>query len=295
MRILTLISIYKMARTRQQIYDELVAAKNSAASLDGLTAAGSLNYESTIAELNSGSRVETFRLWLFVSAFAIWSFENILDAFKKEVDETIRSGIAGSLPWIGYKAKAYQHGDSLTYGTDFIPRYAVINPANQIVKYAAPSESVGVVVLRVAKQVSNAPVPLSNGELAGFTSYMNNVKPGGLQLLIRSVNADSVYLSIDLFASPLYDSSVLVTDARTAVGNYLASLQFGEALQVNAIEDALQKVAGVNNVRLQVVRATAGSEITVVYNLSQGVNAVSYNSFAGYFELNVGSIFNVVS
>jgi len=285
-----------MARSIATIYDSLVTAKNSAPVDLGLTDTGSTTYASSLASLNGGSALKIWRMWLFIQAFGIYVLETYFDLFKTEVDATIKSGVAGTLLWTAAIAKKYQYGDSLSYTADFLPYYATIDTTKQIVKYAAVSDVNGVVVLRAAKMVSAAPAKLASGELSGLTTYMLAVKPAGIQMVVRTADADSVLVNVDLVYNPLYSSSIVSADAKLAAQAYIAGITFGESFRLNALEDVLQGVAGVTGVRLQVVQGTAGGITTTVYNLSQGINGLNYNSFAGYMVLNTtDSVFNCVA
>lgn len=75
-----------MARTVEQIQNEILKAKETEASLNGL---------------NSTSKVAIWRLWVYITAFVIWTLEKIFDEYKKEVSKpypnsnpTRRDGIA---------------------------------------------------------------------------------------------------------------------------------------------------------------------------------------------------------
>lgn len=64
-----------MARTIQQIQQEILTAKAK---------------EPALSELNSTSKTAIWRLWTYITAFAIWTLEKIFDQHRKEIDDKIR-------------------------------------------------------------------------------------------------------------------------------------------------------------------------------------------------------------
>lgn len=279
-----------MARTIAQVYDSLMAAKVARPELDDLTTSGQITYQSLMAELNSESRVAMWRLLIYVYAVGLQLLERFLDLHVAEVDDKIQNGIAGTRLWFAYIAKRYQHGDVLEFDEAFVPKYPTQDPAAQIISYAAVTESSAGVLLRVAKRQNSLPVKLSASELAGLTYYMNEVKPAGMPLVVRSTDADVVQVTAQVFYQAGYVPSTIVSQCVSQITSMLTNASFGEALRVNAVEDAMQAVTGVTNVRLTLLTAQAEGLTTQVFNLSQGINLTSYNSFSGYFNAGTLSI-----
>lgn len=264
----TLPTTKTMARTITTIHNSLIAAKQAEPELTALT---------------STSRTAIWRLILYIFAVGIFTLETFLDLFKIEVDDKIKNGIAGTRLWFAFVAMKYQHGDTLSWDANFIPSYLTIDSSKQIVKYAAPAESSSGVLLRVAKQVSGLPVKLSASDLAGLTAYMGEVKPAGISLRVTSIDADVVGLIVDLIHGAIYDGNAVRAEATNKITTLLQAYTFGENLRVNAIEDTLQTVTGVNDVRIRTLIASSGNFVSTIYSLSQGINNSQYASFSGYY------------
>ncbi len=291
-----------MARTIAQIYDSLVAFKESAAEELGLTPVGTANYETTTAALDSGSKVGIWRLWLYVVALGTWTLEKFFDTFQAEVDAKLRYSSAGTAPWFVFKSKAFQYGDPLLVNADYVPYYAVLDPTKQIVKYAAAVAGNRLLQLRVSKQVSGAPAPLSNDELASFNAYINNIKPAGLPVTVVSRTRDALTANVEVHYNALYSATIVEADCRAAVSAYLNSLPFNGIVEVQEVIDAIQAVNGVQDVKLLQLSAMSyfatTSEIdgtVIFYQLSTGTNSRRYETRSGSIVLESASTFTLIS
>ena len=117
------------ARTINEIQTEILYNKDSASELDAL----SILTAPEQANVDSGSKVSEWRLWVWVTAVAIWTLEKLFDIFKIEVEERIAATRVHTRRWYREKALAYQYDDTLNESDV----YDVIDPDKQIVKYAS--------------------------------------------------------------------------------------------------------------------------------------------------------------
>ena len=289
-----------MARTIAQIYDSLVAFKESAAEELGLTPVGTANYETTTAALDSGSKVGIWRLWLHVVALGTWTLEKFFDVFQAEVDDKLRFSSAGTAPWFVFKSKAFQYGDALLVNADYVPYYAVLDPTKQIVKYAAGTATNRLLQLKVSKQVSGAPAPLDNTELASFNAYINNIKPAGLPVQVSSRTRDELGVNVEVIYDALFLAANVEADCRAAVTAYLNALPFDGVVEVQKVVDAIQAVAGVRDVKLLQLDGTSFFQSTseldgtiIFYELEAGVNSRRYETRSGSMVLKSSSTFTL--
>lgn len=233
-----------MARTIQEIYDSIIAEKETKATLAGLLPAGD-TAENLLDQLTSNSKVAVWRLWAFIIAVAIHTHELLWDIFKQEIQAIAAAAPAGTPAWYVKKCFEFQFGDILQYiNNQYV--YDPVDSTKQIIKRAAIEERAdGVVVVKVAKLVSGSPVELSTPEKDAFTSYMQDIKFAGTRLAVISIPGDELNLVWNIRYDPQIPLSQVQLDVANALDTYIANLPFNAAVNVNRINDALQGVPGV--------------------------------------------------
>jgi hypothetical protein len=259
-----------MARTVAQIKQSLLDAKNA---------------DPTLSTLTSTSQTAKWNLYYFIVASCIAIFEQLQDIFKTEL-ETIASTAAPSTPqWTRNKVLKYQKGDVAQLNTTtYVIEYPIINTANQILTrcavITAPNRTV---LIKVAK--SDPPTPVSVGELAELQSYVETFNPAGIAFTLINENSDKMEVAATIYYNGQY-SAVISTNVVAALNSYMANLPFNGVISTQAVVDAIQAVEGVISVSLAriLVRKHSvayGAGVTL-YNLSTGVDAVQYQTIAGY-------------
>lgn len=259
-----------MARTVAQIKQSMLDAKNA---------------DSTLSTLTSTSQTAKWNLYYFIVASCIAIFEQLQDIFKTEL-ETIASTAAPSTPqWTRNKVLKYQKGDVAQLNTTtYVIEYPTINTANQILTrcavITAPNRTV---LIKVAK--GNPPTPVSVGELAELQSYVETFDPAGIAFTLINDNSDKMEVAATIYYNGQY-SAVISTNVVAALNSYMANLPFNGVISTQAVVDAMQAVEGVISVSLTriLVRKHSvayGAGVTL-YNLSTGVDAVQYQTIAGY-------------
>ena len=259
-----------MARTVAQIKQSMLDAKNA---------------DPTLSTLTSTSQTAKWNLYYFIVASCIAIFEQLQDIFKTEL-ETIASTAAPSTPqWTRNKVLAFQTGDVAELNTStYVIEYPTINTANQILTrcavITAPNRTV---LIKVAK--GNPPTPVSVGELAELQSYVETFNPAGIAFTLINENSDKMEVAGKIYYNGQY-SAVIATNVVAALNNYMANLPFNGVISTQAVVDAIQAVEGVISVSLAriLVRKHSvayGTGVTL-YNLSTGVDAVQYQTIAGY-------------
>lgn len=238
-----------MARSVSAIFNEIVAEKNNQPDLNGLT---------------STSQTAMWRLWAFIVAFAISLHEQLFDAVIEEVKDRLSQGVPGTLPWYAAKAKEFQYNASTSYllGFDDYNRavYSVINEADRIIKYASAVESTGgQVIVKVAKDSSGTPAPLTVSELNSFTAYMGMMKFAGTRLQCQSNAADKLKLVLTIYYDPIATLTSVQSEVYAKINSYLTSIPFDGLIYVEKIQDAIQSVASVNSVEITSASADTGS------------------------------------
>lgn len=261
-----------MARTVAQIKQSMLDAKNA---------------DPTLSALTSTSQTAKWNLYYFIVASCIAIFEQLQDIFKTEL-ETIASTAAPSTPqWTRNKVLKFQTGDVAELNTTtYVIEYPTINTANQILTrcavITAPNRTV---LIKVAK--GNPPTPVSVGELAELQSYVETFNPAGIAFTLINENSDKMEVAGKIYYNGQY-SAVISTNVLAALNSYMANLPFNGVISTQAVVDAIQAVEGVISVsltRILVRRDTVAYGLGVtLYNLTTGVDAVQYQTIAGYVE-----------
>ena len=203
--------------------------------------------------------------WLYVKktlGFFFKSMAEMVEQHKAEVALMIQRQELGDLEWYRTKALAYQHGDPITRINN-VPGYNVIDPDKQIIRHCSCREVIDddhnlVIVIKAAKG-ADALEPLDTIELAGLTAYLENIKFGGVKLVILSLPPDQVYYEIDVQVnqSIIDVNSGCRLDGSEDTPIYKALNTFHKAignegvLYLSRVEDAVQKTPGVIDARVK--------------------------------------------
>ena len=276
------------ARTINEIQTEILYNKDSASELDAL----SILIAPEQANVNSDSKVSEWRLWVWVTAVAIWTLEKLFNIFKIEVEERIAATRVHTRRWYREKALVYQYDDTLNESDV----YDVIDPAKQIVKYASVRKIIlsghGALRVKVCKDNNGALEVLTTAELDGFTNYMNQITDAGTMVMPTSSAADQLKLELDIYYNPqLIDNTGADLDtgenvALTAIKSYLKQMDFDGRLILTKLIDALQAAKGVELPVLKYAAArTDTGNYEDLYNMNTGVREEFYNPDAGWLQL----------
>ncbi|WP_299459325.1 baseplate J/gp47 family protein [uncultured Microscilla sp.] len=237
-----------MARTLTQIRNELLAAKAAEPKLDAL---------------DSPSNFAIWRLWLYVVAMAVWTLEQLFDRHKAEVEARLAQNIFGSAEWFVLQMKKFQYGENLVRYENGALGYSQVSPEKQIITQAAISVASGsdnVATLKVAKTVDGQPAQLSASELAAARGYIDRLQPPGAYILVNSLPGDTIKLSLEVYYNPLLEATSLKTSIETAIDQHLSNLPFNGKILRSKIVDAVQAVAGVEDVVITLFEAKASGE-----------------------------------
>lgn len=247
-----------------------------------------------LSSLNSPSQVAIWNLLFYIVAFAINIFEQLLDVFNSQQSALALSAVPGTDAWVQKKTLEFQYDATNVQYLTLDPTtlsvgYPQINAAYQIItRCSVKSIGQGICNIKVAK--GSTPTQLTSLEKAALENYWNpNVSNSygfaGVNYVVISEAADQIEIVGNVYYAGQY-ASVISTNVILALNNYLANLPFNGNVSINAIEDAIQAVTGVNQVKLTEVNIRRNAQSygtgTTMYNLAQGINIVEVGSFAGY-------------
>lgn len=230
-----------MARTLQEIQAEIFSAKDN---------------EPALAELNSTSKTAIWRLWIYITSFAIWSLEKIFDQHKKEVDFRLSELKPHTARWYRNKALAFQYGFDLQKDSDIFDNTGKTEDeinTSKIVKYSAVIESKneGRLIMKIATEKGGKLQPISPSEKQAFEAYIAEIKDAGVRLSVVNYPPDILRLKMKVVYNPLVlnnsGQSILSGQkpVEEAINTYLKNLPFNGELVLAHLIDALQKAEGV--------------------------------------------------
>lgn len=261
-----------MARTISEIKQQMIDAKNTDANLAGLT---------------SQSQTAIWNLLFFIVAVAISVFEQLQDAFKVELETIQANARPGTEQWVQSMTYKFQYDGTypqIVSLTDLVPTYPTVDATKRIVTRCSVTTDLNKTVnIKVAK--SNPPTNLNGSEITALTGYWNIIGVAGVSYNIMSNPSDK----LEIVGSIYYDGQYALTIAdsvKQALNTYLSNIEFNGNVVISKIEDAIQSVTGVKDVKITKVNARKDSEPygtgTTVFDLTTGQNSRYYSTFAGY-------------
>lgn len=258
-----------MARSIKTIQEEMVTAVEHG-TLDPQTAGvmtASEQSELTEAVARRGgtlsrSGVSEWKLWTYVVAGVIHTFEVILDLFRKEINEVTAKISPGSERWYAEMCRRFQNGHELL----FDPRtaslyYAKEDPDARIIRVVAVKTREDQIALKVAKLSSdNQIVPLSEEELSNFKAYIEGVKFAGDRVEPAPTTADEVEYDLEVFYNPLVSESRIRQELQQTLSDFRLQLDFNSMFYPQRMLDAILGVDGVITARLNNIRSKGATD-----------------------------------
>lgn len=242
-----------MARSAEEIFNSMVAERQTLAELAALLPnynlppLGSDNpFLLLLKEISSSSATAIWRLELYIAAQAAAEQEQLWDSFQTTVQAILDSQRPAVKDWYRTEALKFQDNYELFWnGEKWM--YLADDPAARIIAQCSVIELPnGQLRIKVAKDDGSGNlVALSGAQLARFNAYMQKIKYAGTNLTCVSFSADTINTLFNF----KYDAMLVLDDlklaAKAAIKNYLKSLRFDGAVNLNAIIDALQAVPGI--------------------------------------------------
>lgn len=269
--------------TVEEIRDSILAKKAEFSSLDGL---------------DTTSKVSSYRLWAYITAFVIWTQYQFFDLFTKETDEKIAAQLVLRDLWYRDQALAYRHGHPLVkvgkYGLGYSDEGYTdeeIESAS-IVKRASVDEieqdNRKYLFIKCAKEVDGTLVKLTDAEKDGVVDYFGRIKASGTKIVVLSDDPDQLRLTVDFFYDPLVltETGTRIdgtgnTPVQDAIRDYLRNLRFNGEFSVAELEDLIQAVPGCSDREAYVKTASANYQTPVNF---QDITDV-YIANSGYMEI----------
>ena len=227
-----------MARTIDQIQNEIIAAVQA---------------DPTLAGLTSTSAVAIWRLVTRVIAAALETEEQINDLFRAELEQIAREAVPGTAEWLQRRVLEFQYDATSPQVTQVIDgrvTYPVIDAALRIITAAAVKEQAnGRVLVKAAKDSGGTLAPLSAAEQTALRGYLSRIGFVGIPIDVTSQNPDRVRLSnITIYYFRQYNLATVKAAINQAGEDYLQEIStttFNGVVVRSTLIDRLQAVEGV--------------------------------------------------
>ena len=251
------------------------------------------NSETLLQDLNSGSKVAKWRLWLWLFAVGSWVCEQMVDAIKAAIEAILAAERPHTLNWYSSQSKKFQYG----YGLSWVNNqwvYLVNDDNAKVVKYAAACEENGKVIMKVQNEVGGSMQKLTNDEKSAFDAFWAKNKDAGVKVESRSADADVLKVNITVIRDRMVlasDNSLLRDSTVFPIANAIAA--FGDALEFNGIIyldklcDAIQNAEGVVSAKINSAQWKAAGGVFA--NVDMFVN-----SYSGYFVIDATSTWTFI-
>lgn len=238
-----------MARSTEEIFNSIVAKKQSLASLNVYLPNGlQSSYQYVLQQMNSNSKVALWLLLFYIVAEAQHTLEVLWDYFSADVDARIAKHKPGTKLWYKQKALEFQYGDSLVWMNDTY-QYAVVDSSARIVAQASVNDNGGTVRIKAAKTAGGGNLQkLSLAEVNALNAYFIKIRYAGTKTVCVSFDPDTIRLKLIVRFDALVELPPLQEAVKTAVKQYLKGLPFDGKVVLSSIVDTIQAVQGVRDV-----------------------------------------------
>ncbi len=253
-----------MARTIQEIFQEIITEKETFSSLDDLVPNPD-SAQTFLDDLTSSSKVAIWRLQFWVMAVAIFIHESLFDTFKADVETRALEIIPATTIFYVLEALKFQLGDELIFtdGTfKFEDSTSAAALAKKIITQASARDINQVVTLKIAKDDGSGGLEkLTPTEVTAFEAYLDNIKIAGTKTIVISDDPDLLKVAYTIQFDPLVmkEDGTLIEDGTSpvqeAIDAYIEGLPFDSIFRVQDLTDAIQLARGVVNAVADVVEA----------------------------------------
>lgn len=233
----------------------------------------------------------------YIVAAAIYTHERLFYDHYTEVSDLLAQKKPHSLRWYVNKVKAFRAGYSLPDDSDEYAETLTDDQlaACQVVKFAAATESDGVVYVKVAAANGDTKQPLTTDQANGLKEYITEVKDAGVRVELINERACQLRLNLVIYYNPmtLNGSGQNLTTGENpveaAINDYISNLPFNGEYRNASLIDALQQVDGVVIPELNSASESYdGVEFTQIDAKAQ--------PYSGYYEYDAtGSTINYIA
>ena len=194
-------------------------------------------------------------------ATAIYTFEVILDTFRREIDSTANKIAPGTVRWLVEWCKRFQNGHTLLFNKDTAQLYyAQDDPQARIVSVVAVTTANRRISIKVAKlDDQNRITPLTADELHNFTGYVDSIKFAGDEIATISTTADKIRYNIEVYFDPAVPATTIRENVLKALDAFRSDQDFNSMFYRERLADAVMSAEGVVTVDLRAIEYKGAS------------------------------------
>ena len=244
--------------------------------------------ESNLSTLTNPSQTSIFNLEKDIVAEVTNLHEQLWDELRDDLEAQIAAAPPASPAWIQSQVLKFQYdatNPQVLQLINFAPRYPTIDTDLQIVTRCSVKTDLNKIVkIKVAK--SDPPTTLAALEYSSLTGYLNNIMPAGVGFDLVNLSGDRLYVNAEVFYNGEYTSSIQ-SNVEAAINNYLANIPFDGLVRISELEDSIQAVPGVTDVKLKTIKArpnttVLASAITIYDVITTPTNARIWDTVSGW-------------
>ncbi len=242
-----------------------------------------------LAKANSNSQVAIVGNILHTTAVQTGILEQLIDHYIGTIPSIINAQAIGSIPWLRAKVLEFQYGDHVELNTTtFEIAYPAVDVSKKIITRCSVKEGGNLnVQVKVAK--SDPPEQLTNDEILKLESYLDIIKPAGIQTQVISEVSDKLYIECIIYCKDI-SREIVKANVINAITAFMATFSNSEnydgTLRVVDLIDAIQSVQGVVDLNIAEIGArtdtTTFANRMIIYKLLEGVNNREYETISGY-------------
>lgn len=270
--------------TVKDYYNHIILIKEGKSELNELQPYND-NGVKLMDDLNSGSKVAIWRLWVWIMATLSWMQNAAMLKHKKEVESQIENQRHGTTKYYHAKSLDFQLGHALFWnGHQYV--YLNADESAQIIKRSAVGMHLGVLRFKVTKEINGELEPLTSSEKTAFSDYLLDILYPGTNYSVISTQADELKLDLNVYV----DHQVINADGENvitgeyivenAINRYIENLPFNGRMAIQKLIDEIQEVEGVKDLELLNAYSKYGSLPWTSFNRQ-------IEPFSGYMKLNI--------
>lgn len=244
--------------------------------------------ESNLSTLTNPSQTSIFNLEKDIVAEVTNLHEQLWDELRDDLEAQIAAAPPASPAWIQSQVLKFQYdatNPQVLQLINFAPSYPTIDTDLQIVTRCSVKTDLNKIVkIKVAK--SDPPTTLAALEYSSLTGYLNNIMPAGVGFDLVNLSGDRLYVNAEVFYNGEYTSSIQ-SNVEAAINNYLANIPFDGLVRISELEDSIQAVPGVTDIKLKTIKArpnttVLASAITIYDVITTPTNARVWDTVSGW-------------
>lgn len=209
------------------------------------------------------SKRNLLRAMTFAYATGQATQEQLMDAFKTQIELDVLSSAAASNIWLQAAMFAFQYSTTnpqIVQIINGIIQYPVIDTTlRPVTACSVSSTSSNNVVIKFA--INNPLQAADPTMVAAAQSYINYKGTAGIKYTVQSLNPDQIYINANIWYQGQY-SAVIQTNVIAAINAYFQTLSltnFDGSVKMSDIEGMIRNIQGVNDVELLNVRGRQDS------------------------------------